>query len=95
LHLAKSHNFVGELAFLDYALQSDESLPSASADAMVDGEYVYVWVWDYNELKHFLANERAISNALSAYINHELRKKLIATGVAMSDLDNTDCSLST
>jgi hypothetical protein len=77
---------------LDYALQPDGILPSASADAMVDGDDSYVWVWDFDELKHFLAGERAISNAFSAYVNHDLRKKLIATGVAMSDLDNAECS---
>ena len=61
----------------------------ASADAMVhDEKGVIVWVWEYDELRAFLAKERQISNALSAYINHELRSKLVQTGIAMSDLDH-------
>ena len=75
-------------------LQVDDELSSASADAMVHGDSVSVWVWDFNELKTFLESERAISNALSAYINHDLRKKLISTGIAMSDLDNTNINAS-
>jgi hypothetical protein len=38
-----------------------------------------------------LKREREVSNALSAYVNHDLRNKLINTGISISDLDNTDC----
>ena len=66
---------------------TSSSLTVATADAMVNDDNVHVWVWEFDDLKKFLSKERAISNALSAYINHELRSKLVNTGNAMSNLD--------
>lgn len=73
------------------AYEHDESLPLASADAMVEEDGITVWEWDFEKLKNVLGSEREVSNALSAYVNHDLRRKLIDTGVSMSDLDNIIC----
>jgi hypothetical protein len=84
------HNFIGELAFLTYSLAYDEHgnkvPPLATADAIVEGDGAVVWEWSFSELKEYLKNHREVSNALSAYINYDLRKKLINTGLSMSDL---------
>lgn len=80
---------MGELAFLNYKFGEEESddktLPLASADAIIEENEILVWEWDFTELKSFLEGEREVSNALSAYINHDLRQKIIRTGVSLSD----------
>ena len=64
----------------------------ATADAVVGGgsgdRPATVYVWDYNELKQNLLHERSISNALVAYLSHDLRVKLVNAGVSMLELDN-------
>lgn len=61
--------------------------PLATADAIVEGaDGAVVWEWSFSELKEYLKNHREVSNALSAYINYDLRTKLINTGLSMSDL---------
>ena len=50
---------------------------TASADAFVQEEMV-AYVWDFDTLKEFLGGEREVCNALSAYMNHDLRTKLAA-----------------
>ena len=92
---AQPYHFVGELAFLNYEYGKDSeasSLPVASADAVVETEDTIVWEWEFSDLKEFLEGEREVSNALSAYVNHDLRKKLIDTGVSMAELDDTYCN---
>jgi hypothetical protein len=84
---------VGELAFLNFGLDresdSEQREPSlASADAVVGDGGASVWEWEFRKLSSFLENEREVANALSAYINHDLREKLISTGIlSMPDLD--------
>lgn len=91
LLLSQPHNFIGELAFLSYSLDYDEHgnkvPPLATADAIVEGDGAVVWEWSFSELKGYLRNHREVSNALSAYINYDLRTKLINTGLSMIDLD--------
>ena len=62
----------------------------ATAHAIVeDDDVAVVYEWDFPQLKRSLQRERAISNALSAYINHDLRDKLVKAGVvSMTDLAN-------
>jgi hypothetical protein len=72
---------------LDCDEQGNKVPPLATADAVVAGGDAVVWEWSFSELKAYLKNHREVSNALSAYINYELRTKLINTGLAMSDLD--------
>ena len=68
----------------------------ATADAVVGGgggsgkknAPATVYVWDYEQLKESLQNERSISNALVAYFSHDLRVKLVNAGVSMIELDN-------
>jgi hypothetical protein len=55
----------------------------------VEEDEIVVCEWDFGALQAFLKGEREVSNALSAYVNHDLRNKLINTGVSISDLDNT------
>jgi hypothetical protein len=57
----------------------------------VEEDEIVVWEWDFGTLQVFLKGEREVSNALSAYVNHDLRDKLINAGVSISDLDNTEC----
>lgn len=64
--------------------------PLAAADATVDDKGAVIWEWNFERLKAFLENERETSNALSAYINYDLRAKLINTGVSMSDFEFVD-----
>jgi hypothetical protein len=72
------------MTFLNYLLadehaetsgSSKDSSTTASADVVVEQEVV-AYVWDFDSLKDFLAGEREVSNALAAYMNHDLRDKL-------------------
>ena len=83
----------------------------ATADAVVGGgggsgknkknAQATVYVWDYEQLKESLQNERSISNALVAYFSHDLRVKLVNAGVSMIELDNkmynavSNCTITT
>lgn len=49
---------------------------TATADAVVDTDVVVAYVWDFDRLKEYLTEEREVRNALSAYMNHDLRAKL-------------------
>jgi hypothetical protein len=61
----------------------------ATAHAVVEAGDAVVYEWDFAQLKTSLQQERAVSNALSAYINHDLRDKLVKAGVvSMTDLAN-------
>ena len=72
---------------MDYDEHGNKVPPLATADAIVAGGGAVVWEWTFSELKEYLKNHREVSNALSAYINYDLRTKLINTGLSMSDLD--------
>jgi CRP-like cAMP-binding protein len=63
-----------------------EHPPTAVADAVADTN-CRVWEWDFEQLKTFLRGEHEVSNALSAYLSHDLRAKLARTGVTLSQLD--------
>jgi hypothetical protein len=84
------YHFIGELAFLNYALSmegDDTTVHLATAHAVVEDDDAVVYEWDFAQLKSSLQKERAVSNALSAYINHDLRDKLVKAGiVSMTDL---------
>ena len=64
-----------------------DDIPLASADAVVE-EDVVLWEWHFSKLKSFLKGEREVSNALSAYVNHDLRRKLINAGAVMTKKEN-------
>lgn len=51
------------------------SSTTASADAVVEDDVV-AYIWDFDGLKDYLGGEREVCNALSAYMNHDLRAKL-------------------
>ena len=90
----KPYHFVNELSFLSYSFKLDcetcgEACPLATADAEVEENGAVAWEWSFERLKHFLANERETSNALSAYINHDLRAKLVKTVTSMADVDGS------
>ena len=72
------NHFIGEMTFLNHLLADENVVSSgttASADAVVQEEVV-AYVWDFDSLKDFLGGEREVRNALSAYMNHDLRAKL-------------------
>jgi len=49
----------------------------ATESIIIDSEEdVTVYVWDYQELKDYLAEHQCVSNSLFAYISHELIEKL-------------------
>jgi hypothetical protein len=83
------HHFIGEMAFLNYSLagESESASAAATADAIVDDDEGVAWVWDFEELRMYLKGEREVSNALSAYINHDLRTKLAKAGISMTEID--------
>lgn len=73
------------MTFLHYLLDDDETdvsgqdvmkVTAATADALVDDTEAVVFVWDFDELKDYLLQEREVRNALSAYMNFDLRAKL-------------------
>lgn len=67
----------------------DATVHRATAHAVVEDDDAVVYEWDFSQLKTSLQKERAVSNALSAYINHDLRDKLVKAGVvSMTDLAN-------
>jgi hypothetical protein len=68
------------MSFLRYLLDQDDDnapAPLATADAIIEDGGATVWVWSFSGLRRNLANEREVSNALSAYMNYDLRAKLI------------------
>lgn len=48
----------------------------ATADAVVQDKVAVAYWWDFDSLKCYLRGDREVSNALSAYMNHDLRAKL-------------------
>jgi hypothetical protein len=71
------------MAFLNYSLAGEGESASAAAttDAIVDDNEGFAWVWDFEELRMYLKGQLEVSNALCAYINHDLRTKLAKTGI--------------
>jgi CRP-like cAMP-binding protein len=82
--LVTPNHFIGEMSFLNFFLDDvdvdifDKSshAMAATADAIVDDEEAVAYVWEFEELKEYLHHEREVRNALSAYMNHDLRAKL-------------------
>jgi len=52
---------------------------AASADAIVGPGGAVVWYWSFDTLQNYLKANRQVSNALSAYISHDLRAKLMVS----------------
>jgi CRP-like cAMP-binding protein len=63
----------------DNGIDNYTSSGVATADAIVDTStgLATVWEWDFVELRTYLRGQREVSNALSAFINHDLRAKLM------------------
>jgi len=53
-----------------------EAINLARESCVVESDEMTVYVWDFLTLKDFLGHQRAVSNALHAYIGHEMREKL-------------------
>jgi len=51
----------------------------ATANAVVHDEVTVAYRWDFDSLKDYLRGDREVSNALSAYMNHDLRAKLVSS----------------
>ena len=86
------NNFIGEMTFLNFLLASnnDKNETSnqnvmgtmATADAVVESDEVVAYVWEFESLRSYLRKEREVRNALSAYLNHDLRAKLASLNVS-------------
>lgn len=68
---------------VSFQMMGDENPPAeainlARESCVVESDEMTVYVWDFLTLKDFLVggNQRAVSNALHAYIGHEMREKL-------------------
>jgi len=48
----------------------------ANESIIVESDIVTIYTWDFEELKSYLDTHVLVSNALLAYISHELREKL-------------------
>lgn len=104
-HIATVHppGFIGEMAFLNCFLVDededggDSSIAGniATANAVVGKGGAVAWTWTFEQLLTYLEHEREISNALSAYMNYDLRAKLVKKGVSMADLDSEETSPAT
>jgi hypothetical protein len=80
------NHFIGEMTFLNFVVASAEENETndanknlgsiATADAIVESSEVVAYVWDFVSLRDYLKGEREVRNALSAYMNHDLREKL-------------------
>ena len=57
---------------------------AASADAVVEPGGAVVWCWSFDTLQSYLHTNRYVSNALSAYISHDLRAKLMVSSSSSS-----------
>ncbi|CAB9500345.1 cNMP [Seminavis robusta] len=78
------YHFIGEMSFLHFLL--DDECPTtskkkcpdtmATADAVAETDTVVAYVWDFENLRDYLQGEREVRNALSAYMNYDLRAKL-------------------
>jgi len=98
-HIAEvtANHFIGEMTFLNYLLadESDENIKSSSsskpsgtiatADATVVTDELVAYVWSFDSLTEYLSGEREVRNALSAYMNHDLRAKLAALSKATTN----------
>ena len=62
-----------------------EGRPLATADVIVELDDAVVWEWSFETLQAFLEKERLISNALAAYINYDLRAKIINTSTSVTN----------
>jgi len=67
-----------ESEFTQSHIEKNESVSDKeTVDVIVDSDIIIIWVWDFDELKDFLDHDKiGVSNALQAYIGHELREKL-------------------
>ena len=85
-----SHSqFIGELSFLNFMLSNRDhdydhinnefSARIVSADAIAGENGVTLWTWDFKDLRRNLLKDRTVSNAFSAYVNHDIRIKLALT----------------
>jgi len=98
-HIAEvtANHFIGEMTFLNYLLadESDENIKSSSsskpsgtiatADATVVTDELVAYAWSFDSLTEYLSGEREVRNALSAYMNHDLRAKLAALSEATTN----------
>ena len=77
------NHFIGEMTFLNHLCNAcdDKSGITATADAVVDTPVV-AYAWEFDSLKEYLQDQREVRNALSAYMNHDLRAKLDKLNVA-------------
>lgn len=88
LAMLKPPHFVGEMAFLSVldnmtvvngeCPENPESASTlkASANVFAHGQ-IRVWQWNCNKLAETLRDDRELRNAFAAYINHDLRTKLL------------------
>lgn len=78
------NHFIGEMTFLNHLCAAcdheNQDGRTATADAVVEQEVV-AYAWDFDRLKDYLVEEREVRNALSAYMNHDLREKLTRLNV--------------
>jgi hypothetical protein len=89
------NHFIGEMTFLNFLVASEELEASsdsykivgtmATADAVVESSELVAYVWDFVSLKDFLKGEREVHNALSAYMNHDLRAKLASLNASTTN----------
>lgn len=82
------YHFIGEMSFLNYCMDESnnnikvdhlarKTSAAASANVIVDKGEAQAYVWEFETLRNFLKSERQVSNALSAYMNYDLRQKLL------------------
>ena len=77
--------------------RNGNSSNTATADAVVDTKGavpVVAYCWDFDPLKNYLQGEREVRNALSAYMNHDLREKLARLTVHHHDATRTSSEIS-
>lgn len=94
LAMVTRNHFIGEMTFLNFLVASEESEASdsgkiagtmATADAVVESNEVVAYVWDFVSLRDYLKGEREVRNALSAYMNHDLREKLASLNASTAN----------
>lgn len=83
-HLQPYH-FLGEISLLSRMAASSSQAPAwestATANVMVSSQQPAVFLeWKFDRLIPFLQEDRAVRNALSAFINHDLTSKLLRDG---------------
>jgi len=75
--ITKDDTLINENAIIDTNSKDiTEGSILSTENVTVDSESMTLWYWDFEELKEYLSTHKDVSNALLAFISHELVEKL-------------------